>query len=90
MLGAKSKWMLAQGNSSVNGYDGMTVSFNHIMYHVHILMWPLIPQSLHKVASRKASMSASMTARERGTPSPSKLFGAAVQLRQSVRVGQHN
>ena len=90
MSGAKSKRMLARGNSSVNGYDGMTVSFNRIMYRVHTLMWPSIPQSLHKVASGKASMSASMTARERGTPPPSKLFGAAVQLRQSVRVGQHN
>lgn len=47
MLGAKSKWMLAQGNLSVNSYHSTTVSVHHIniLYsHLNLAInSPIIP-----------------------------------------------
>ena len=91
MSGAKSKRMLARGNSSVNGYGVTTVSVNHTnTMCAHTLTLPSIPQLFHKAASGKASMSASTSARERGAPPLSKSFRTAVQLKQIIMNAQHN
>ena len=61
-----------------------------LIYRLHTLTWLSIPQSFHKAAAEKASMSVSTSVHERSVPLLSKSFWTAVQLRKIIILAENS